>query len=148
MARNLIGYFGGGDDCTQYSIKIIANPTSSVFEEIYLSGDSPVVVTYDTSNTPFDPIRASRATITVVADNKLLDVFSSDAHGTQVILTNTSTGKAEWVGYLTPNLLNMPKVRPHQHHVHRPEFEKVQQLVYRDGRPHHKRAEFLLFRHR
>ena len=107
MARNLIGYFGSGSDCTQYSIKIIANPTSNTFEEIYLSGDSPVVVSYDTSKTPFDPIRLSRASINVVADNKLLDVFSADAHGTQVILETGN--QVVWVGYLTNNLLNMPQ---------------------------------------
>lgn len=106
MPRNLIGYFNGGSDCRQYSVKIIANPTSNTFEEIYLAGESPFVVTYDVSNTPFDPIRTSRASITVVADNKLLDVFSSDAQGTQVILENGNS--IEWVGYLTPNLLNMP----------------------------------------
>lgn len=106
MARNLIGYFSGGESCSQYSVKIIANPTSNTFEEIYLAGESPFVVTYDVSNTPFDPVRTSRASITVVADNKLLDVFSSDAQGTQVILKKGNS--IEWVGYLTPNLLNMP----------------------------------------
>lgn len=107
--RNLIGYFKGGSGCTDYSIKIISNSGSSEFEEIYLAGESPVVVTYDVSNTPFDPIRQSRATISVVADDKLLDVFSSEAQGTQVILTNLGTGENEWVGYLTNNLLNMPQ---------------------------------------
>lgn len=109
MSRNLIGYFKGGSGCTDYSIKIISNSGSSEFEEIYLAGESPVVVTYDVSTTPFDPIRQSRATISVVVDDKLLDVFSSEAQGTQVILTNLGTGENEWVGYLTNNLLNMPQ---------------------------------------
>lgn len=107
MARNLIGYFGGGSDCSQYTVKIIADSGSSEFEEIYLAGDSPFVVTYDTSNTPFDPIRLSRASITVVADEKFFDVFSEEAQGTQVILERG--GEKEWVGYLTSNLLNMPQ---------------------------------------
>lgn len=109
MARNLIGYFGGQPDCTQYSVKIIADPSTDTFEEIYLAGDNPFVVTYDTSRTPFDPIRFSRASINVVADEKFFDVFSEDAQGTQVILTDEDNNSVEWVGYLTSNLLNMPQ---------------------------------------
>ena len=109
MSRNLQGFFRGGSGCTEYSIKIIANPGSGTFEEIFLAGTSPVVVTYDTSQTPFDPIRQSRASINVVADEKFLDVFSPEAQGTQVILTNESTGEDEWAGFLTSNLLAMPQ---------------------------------------
>lgn len=108
MMRNLIGYFAGGSDCRQMSVKIIANSASSVFEEIHLAGDSPFVVTYDVSNTPFDPVRYSRASINVVADEKFLDVFSPEAQGTQVILTDITNSEILWVGYLTSNLLNMP----------------------------------------
>ena len=110
MARNLQGFFNGGSDCRQFSLKIIANPTSNTFEEIYLAGESPVVVTYDVSNTPFDPIRKPRASITVVSDNKFLDVFSSDAQGTQVILKDETNNEIQWVGYLTANLLNAPDI--------------------------------------
>jgi len=109
MARNLIGYFGGKPNCNQYTVKIIADSSSDEFEEIYLAGDSPFVVTYDTSKTPFDPIRLSRASISVVADEKFFDVFSSDAHGTKVILTNRDETDTLWVGYLTNNLLQMPQ---------------------------------------
>ena len=108
MARNLIGYFAGQPDCTQYSVKIISDPSNDTFEEIHLAGDSPFVVTYDTTETPFEPVRFSRASINVVADEKFFDVFSEDVQGTQVILTNDETESVEWVGYLTSNLLNMP----------------------------------------
>ena len=106
MARNLIGYFGGKPDCNQFSVKIIADPSSDVFEEIYLAGSRPFVVTYDVSKTPFEPIRYSRASISVVASEKFFDVFSEEAQGTQVILEKD--GAVEWVGFLTSNLLNMP----------------------------------------
>lgn len=108
MGRNLIGYFAAQPDCEQYSVKIISNPLSNDFEEIYLAGDSPFVVTYDTANTPFEPVRFSRASINVVADEKFFDVFSEDAQGTKVVLSKVSGGSIEWVGYLTSNLLNMP----------------------------------------
>lgn len=95
-------------DCTQYSVKIISDTGNTNFEEIFLAAERPFVVTYDTSNTPFDPTRYSRASINVVADEKFFDVFSEDAQGTRVILTNEDTGDVKWVGYLTSNLLNMP----------------------------------------
>ena len=106
MARNLQGFFGGGSDCSEYTVKIIANSGSDVFEEIYLAGDSPFVVNYDTTETPFEPIRFSRASINVVADEKFLDVFSEEAQGTKVILEKD--GEIEWCGYLDSRLYNMP----------------------------------------
>ena len=107
MGRNLIGYFNGGSGCSQYSVKIISDSSNTAFDEVYLAGDSPFVVTYDTSQTPFDPIRLSRASISVVADEKFLDVFSAEAQGTRVILE--LSGETKWAGYLTSNLLNMPQ---------------------------------------
>lgn len=112
MGRYLRGYFAGRPDCTRYRVDIY-NDVNATPEEITLAGDSPFVVTYDTSNTPFDPIRFSRASINVVADEKFLDVFSSDVHGTQVILAvyyqDVGSWAYAWTGYLTPNLLNMPE---------------------------------------
>lgn len=111
MGRNLVGYFSKLGDCenTKYSVKIISDSASNKYEEIYLAGESPFVVSYESSTTPFDPIRLSRASINVVANDYLLDVFSHDAHGTKVVLTNESTSVIEWVGFLTNNLLNMPQ---------------------------------------
>lgn len=112
MGRYLRGYFAGRPDCKQYRVDIY-NDENATPEEITLAGDSPFVVTYDTSNTPFDPIRFSRASINVVADEKFLDVFSSDVHGTLVVLQeyvqDSGSWSFVWTGYLTPNLLNMPE---------------------------------------
>jgi hypothetical protein len=108
MPRNLIGYFGKLGDCgKQFSVKFIADRNSDSFEEIYLAGTSPFVVTYDTTNTPFDPIRKSRASINVVANDYLLDVYTSGAHGTQVVLMEGEN--IMWTGFLTSNLLSMPQ---------------------------------------
>lgn len=107
MPRNLKGYFAAMPDCKQYVVKIIADSSNPNFEEIYLAGSSPFVVTYDTSSTPFEPLRTSRATINVVADEKFLDVFSEDPHGTKVVLEDANGGIV-WTGWLTNNLLNMP----------------------------------------
>lgn len=106
MGRYLRGYFAARPDCTQYQVDIYNDSTAPV-EEITMAGSSPFVVTYDTSNTPFEPIRFSRASISVVADEKFLDVFSSEAQGTTVVLRKNN--EIEWFGYLTTNLLNMPE---------------------------------------
>ena len=108
MGRNLIGYFAAKPDCKQYTVKIISDRSSDEFETIYLAGDSPFVVTYDTTSTPFEPLRLSRASINVVADEKFFDVFSEDPQGTRVVLED-SAGTIEWTGFLTSNLLNMPE---------------------------------------
>ena len=108
MSRNLIAYFAGKPDCSQYTLKIISDSANTDFDEILLAGDSPFVVTYDTSNTPFEPSRASRASINVVASDYLFDVYSEDAHGTSVVLYD-SNQNVVWAGWLTSNLLSTGK---------------------------------------
>lgn len=108
MSRNLKGYFAAMPDCKQYTVKIISDRSSDTFEEIYLAADSPFVVTYDTTSTPFEPLRLSRASISVVADEKFFDVFSEDPQGTRVVLED-SAGTVEWTGFLNSNLLSMPE---------------------------------------
>lgn len=107
MPRNLKGYFAAKPNCKQYTVKIVADRNSNEFEEILLAGESPFVVTYDTSSTPFEPLRLSRASISVLADEKFFDVFSEDPQGTRVVLEDEN-GNVEWTGFLTSNLLNMP----------------------------------------
>lgn len=108
MSRNLIAYFGEKPDCKQYTLKITSDSSNTVYDEILLAGNSPFVVTYDTTNTPFEPVRASRASITCVATDYLLDVYSEKAHGTQVVLYDENDDIL-WTGLLTSNLLSMPQ---------------------------------------
>lgn len=103
--RNLIAYFGAKPDCNQYVVKIISDESLNTFDEIYLAGESPFVVSYDQLKTPFEPIMSSRASINVVASDYLLDIFSNSAQGTKVKLEDAS-GNTLWYGFLTSNLLN------------------------------------------
>lgn len=102
---NYIGYFKSLSGIN-YSVKLISNPSVQTFTEILLSGEEPFVVKYNDSNTPFDAVRTSTATISIVHNTYLEDILSPYAQGTQVILTNTTTNSVEWVGYLTPKLYN------------------------------------------
>lgn len=87
----------------QYRVDIIENVQSSVYTEIPLAAGNPFTVNYNASNTPFDPIRTSTASINIVYDKYLADCLSSCAQGTIVelwdITTNYNTHLV-WTGYL------------------------------------------------
>ena len=95
-------------NCKSYRVDIIPDLSQNV-EEIPLAANNPFVVTYDTSNTPFEPVRKSRATINIVYDEYLADALTSCAQGTKVQLVEIPAPGSErivWTGFLTPNTLN------------------------------------------
>lgn len=102
---NYIGYFISLKG-VHYNVKIITDASSSTFKEIALAGEEPFVAKYNTSDSPFAPVRTSTATIRVVSDEYLADVLSPYAQGTQVILNRVDGGyeSIEWCGYLTPKI--------------------------------------------
>ena len=102
---NYHGFFSDLN-CKQYEVRITASGDSSDYEEILLAGDAPFTVRYNTSNTPFDPVRTSTATISIVHDDYLHDALSNCAQGTKVELLDVTTNTAStvWVGYLTPKV--------------------------------------------
>lgn len=110
---NLRGYFMGKDshgDCVQYSVNFVPRIQQHwPWVEVQLAGSQPFVVQYETTKTPFEPIRKSRASINVVASEYFMDLCGSDAQHTMVTLINTSTNQIEWCGWLTNNLMNMPQ---------------------------------------
>lgn len=92
-------------DCKKYEVRITPSGSTGNYQEIPLAGSEPFVVKYNISKTPFDPVRTSTASITVVNDEYLHDALSSCAQGTKVELldiTDTANTITEWVGYLTP----------------------------------------------
>lgn len=110
---NLKGFFTGKDshgDCVQYSVNFVPRIQNHwPWVEVQLAGSQPFVVQYETTKTPFEPIRKSRASINVVASEYFMDLCGSDAQHTMVTLINTSTNQIEWCGWLTNNLMNMPQ---------------------------------------
>lgn len=89
---------------TLYSVYLEGDTGTTGYTEIALAGDSPFVVQYDTSSTPFEPIRTSTATIQIVNNDYLEDIYSPYAQGTRVTLKNETNNSIEWVGFLTPKL--------------------------------------------
>lgn len=112
MANNYRGIFWGFDrsgntpNGIQYRVDIISNTGSSTYNEIFLAGDRPVIVRYDNSETPFDPIRTSRLMINVVVDSYLEDILPSKPQEVRVVLHNVTNNRTEWVGWLCPMVLS------------------------------------------
>lgn len=95
--------------CRKYEVRITPSGATGSYEEIPLAGNEPFVVRYETSKTPFDPVRTSTASINVVNDEYLYDALSNCAQGTKIELldiTEPSSATTEWIGYLTPKVYN------------------------------------------
>lgn len=116
---NYKGYFRRLDKAdngkgTLFSVSLLGEPNKTSFTEILLAGDSPFVVTYNTSDTIFEPVRTSTATIRIVHNNYLEDILTSHAQGTQVILKDETNNVIEWVGYLTPMVYDQSYVEEYE----------------------------------
>lgn len=105
MPNNYKGTFWGLDE-KQYEVLIIGDSGSTSYTEVLLSDTEPFIVRYETSTTPFDPVRKSTATINVVRDDYMEDILSCKAHGTIVKLQEVSgdTRTTLWCGWLTPKV--------------------------------------------
>lgn len=106
---NYSGYFNTITCNKKYEVRIITNSASAEYEEIPLAADQPFVVRYNTSDTPFDPVRTSTATINIVYDKYLEDALSNCAQDTIVELadiTSGTPGTTVWIGYLTPKVFD------------------------------------------
>ena len=70
-------------------------------------GETPFVTTMDSGDdTIYKPMKCTGATIQIVTEGYLFDIYSATAQGTKVEL-RTASNVVEWVGFATPNLYNM-----------------------------------------
>lgn len=70
-------------------------------------GETPFVTTMDSGDdTIYKPIKGTGATIQIVSEGYLFDIYSPTAQGTKVELRN-GANQVEWVGFATPNLYDM-----------------------------------------
>lgn len=94
---NITGKFKDREECSLYQVNIWKDDTAPI--EVDMEAVEPVLVTYEESNTLFEPIRKSTATLGFVADD-LMDCVSETADGTKVSITNNN--ELVWCGYLKP----------------------------------------------
>lgn len=102
---NYIGYFKSLQDIL-YSVTIKGATDNSTPKEITLGGEAPFVVRYESSATPFEPMRNSTATISIVSDNYFEDILPSAPQEVEVILKDETNNKNIWKGYLAPRIYN------------------------------------------
>ena len=70
-------------------------------------GETPFITTMDSGDdTIYKPMKCTGATIQIVTEGYLFDIYSATAQGTKVELRNSSN-LVEWVGFATPNLYDM-----------------------------------------
>ncbi len=80
-----------------------ANDTTTVIT----MGETPVITTMDGGDdTIYKPMKCTGATIQVVTEDYLFDIYSPTAQGTKVVVTGLA-GIVEWVGFVTPNRYDM-----------------------------------------
>lgn len=90
-----------------YTVSIITNGQAVNPIEITL-GPSPFVTTMDNDNaTIYTPVKYSGATIQIVGNNYLFDLYSSTAKQNQVHIIDSSYNLC-WTGYTTPNTYSAP----------------------------------------
>lgn len=113
---NYVSYFNSLG-CKKYMVHFIAD-SGDTFTEIKLAWETPFKLTYETSNTPFEPVRTATADIRIVHNDYLQDLMSPYAHGTKVILYDISNGEnsktVEWTGFLQPKLFNQGYVNEYE----------------------------------
>ena len=90
---------------TVYTIKITTNGNTSSTSSLVLGG-TPIITEIETSdNHLYKPCKYSSATISLVSNDYMFDIYSSTAQQNKVELLEGNT--VRWVGYTTPNLYSM-----------------------------------------
>ena len=98
------GYFRQRNTDTLYTVRLTTN-NGTTAKEITLGG-SPFVTEMDTSDDIiYEPVKYQTATVEVVTEDYMFDVYSSKAQDTKVELI--SNNEVQWVGYVRPNLYDM-----------------------------------------
>lgn len=88
-------------DGTNYKVDIQTETGNGTTH--FILGGSPFTTSMDADGkTIYAPIKTTGATIEMVTDKILFDIYSEKNQGTKVTLTNTTANKVEWVGYVTP----------------------------------------------
>lgn len=90
-------------------INIITNNSTADTTELIFSGDSPVVITQESPDGIFSPIKSRSCTITLVSKDEYYDMYSSTSKGTSVeVINKTMDNDCLFFGYLTPCQYNQP----------------------------------------
>ena len=81
---------------------LTSDQDDSIRTERLFSGEAPVVISQQSGDGIFSPIKSRSCTITIVAEGPYLDMYSGHSHGTSVKVYNEKKNECLFFGYLTP----------------------------------------------
>ena len=94
-----------GKNAKTYSVEIVTNNDKTTAKELTLVAGG-LVLSLKSSDNIFTPIKSTMATITVLTDDDLSDIYSASAHGTSVVIKEDDA--VIFVGYVEPLKLSQP----------------------------------------
>lgn len=94
-----------GKNGKEYAVEIITNNDATATKELTLVAGG-LVVRVDANNDLFAPLRGCSASITVRTDKALTDLYSDDAMGVSVAITEDS--ELLFLGYVMPCMYSQP----------------------------------------
>lgn len=100
------GYFTNMDG-TLYRVEIYKAGSTDKWQEVKLTYEEPFVARWEAADNPFAPSRISTATINIVHNTYMQDVFPSKATDTIVKLYKDKSNTIVWSGYLKANVYDM-----------------------------------------
>lgn len=100
------GYFTNMDG-TLYRVEIYKSGSTDKWQEVKLTYEEPFVARWEAADNPFAPSRISTATINIVRNTYMQDVFPSKATDTIVKLYKDRSNTIVWQGYLKANVYDM-----------------------------------------
>lgn len=98
------GRFEGVDD-TLYEIRIETKEGNGTVELEFAGSPITVTMSSDGKNV-FSPVKSTGATVNLVNRAAYFDMYSANATGTKVTLTDLTRSTVKWVGFLTPCAYN------------------------------------------
>lgn len=96
-------YYSNFKSVKEKTYRIEIDTVMSTFSEPLTLSPDPISVEYE-SGALYQPLKLSSATISVLTDNVLSDLYTAENQGVSIRLFNQTDNILEWSGYLTPNL--------------------------------------------
>ena len=87
---------------------------AATYTEVNMAANNPFTLQYNTSNTPFEPMRTATASINIVWDTYLEDILPNEATETPITLYNETNHTIEWVGYIVPKIFSANYVNEYE----------------------------------
>lgn len=128
---NYMGYFQSLDG-VDYTVRLISDVESDDYGLVMLAGESPFTVSYPASDTLFEPVKKSTATIRIVSKSYLEHILSPYAQGTRVELL--ADNDVKWCGYLTPKIYDQSWVNEYEE-IELEASDCISSLQYLDYEP-------------